>query len=86
MAMAECARCGEVFTGITAFDKHHDVDYTRRPAIRCMAPATVGLVQQESGRWGLPSDDASRARLAKIRAEQASARTAVTPPPVLTPS
>ena len=79
MSACLCHTCGREFTGLTAFDKHQDVDYTRRPAVRCMDPATVGLVQQPSGRWGFPIDASSRDLLRKLRAKQALAHTG-TPP------
>ena len=81
MSACLCDPCGREFTGLTAFDKHQDVDYTRRPAVRCMDPATVGLVQGSHGRWGFPADAASRARLAKMRAERASASVSGYPQP-----
>ncbi len=68
MSMCTCSPCGRAFTGLTAFDKHQDVDYTRRPAVACLDPATAGLVRQSSGRWGFPADEDSRARLAALRA------------------
>ena len=79
MSVCLCDPCGREFTGLTAFDKHQDVDYTRRPAVRCMDPASVGLVQQPSGRWGFPIDAASRDLLRKLRAKQPPAHTG-TPP------
>ena len=81
MSACLCHPCGREFTGLTAFDKHQDVDYTRRPAVRCMDPASVGLVQQPSGRWGFPIDAGSRLRLAKMRAERASPGMTGSPPP-----
>lgn len=71
MAVCECAGCGRGFTGLTAFDRHHDVNYLRCPAVVCLDPADAGLVRQQSGRWGLPPDARSRARLSTLRAERA---------------
>lgn len=70
MSACLCDPCGREFTGLTAFDKHQDVDYTRRPAVRCMDPAAVGLVKGAYGRWGFPATAASRERLAKMAAER----------------
>lgn len=81
MSACLCDPCGREFTGLTAFDKHQDVDYTRRPAVRCMDPATVGLVQGAHGRWGFPPDARSRARLARMRAERDQAGMAGSPEP-----
>ena len=70
MAACECATCGHKFSGLTAFDRHQDVNYLRCPAVTCLAPAEAGLVQQASGRWGLPADARSRERVANLRAER----------------
>lgn len=67
MSVCLCSPCGREFTGLTAFDKHHDVDYSREPPVRCVDPATVGLVRQSSGRWGLPIDPDARERLRALR-------------------
>lgn len=67
MRACQCAGCKRWFTGLTAFDRHHDTDYKRRPAVLCRDPADAGLVQQASGRWGLPIDEATRVRLRKLR-------------------
>jgi len=56
-----CAACGEVFATLTDFDKHHDVDYNRTPAVVCKPPATVGL-ELSNGAWGTPEGNATRAR------------------------
>ena len=81
MSACLCHPCGAEFTGLTAFDRHQDVDYTRRPAVRCMDPASVGLVKGVTGRWGSPADADSRLRLAKMRAERASSGMTGSPPP-----
>jgi hypothetical protein len=81
MSACLCHPCGREFTGLTAFDRHQDVDYTRRPAVRCMDPASVGLVQGAHGRWGFPSDAASRARFGQMAAQRASAGMTGSPPP-----
>jgi hypothetical protein len=70
----QCARCERWFTGLTAFDRHQDVDYSRRPAVQCKDPAAAGLVRQESGRWGLPIDDGTRERLRTLRAKAGVSR------------
>lgn len=73
MSACKCAPCGREFTGLTAFDKHQDVDYGRTPAVRDQDPAALGLVQNDHGRWGSPATDDSRARLASLRAERDAA-------------
>jgi len=62
--------CGESFTTLGNFDRHHDVKYGRRPAVVCRRPAEVGLKLNPHGRWHAPGDDAVRA----LRAEQRGAR------------
>jgi hypothetical protein len=79
MSTCICNPCGRAFTGLTAFDKHQDVDYSRRPAVRCQDPTAAGLVQQPSGRWGFPIDAASRLTLQNLRAKQG--RVSVSVPP-----
>jgi hypothetical protein len=64
----QCAACECWFTGLTAFDRHHDIDRRRVPPVLCRDPAEAGLVRQKSGRWGLPADPATRERLRQIRA------------------
>ena len=46
-----CARCGEVFTCLTAFDRHQRL---RNGAIACLPPAAAGMTQRKNGRWSLP--------------------------------
>lgn len=70
MSAGKCGACEREFTGLTAFDKHQDVDYMQQQAVICRDPATLGLVQDRNGRWGSPADEASRLRLASLRAEQ----------------
>lgn len=71
MSTSACSPCGEIFTGLTAFDRHQDVDYSRRPAVTCLDPASVGLVRNDLGRWGEPLDAAGRERLANLAASRA---------------
>jgi hypothetical protein len=59
-----CRACCRTFSGITAFDRHwqrghHD-------------PADIGLVQQSSGRWGFPIDDAARERLQALQKKRSA--------------
>ena len=68
MSAGKCGACGREFTGVASFDKHQDVNYMRRPTVICLDPATVGLAEDRNGRWGTPADDASRLRLASLRA------------------
>ena len=79
MAVSQCSPCGRVFTTVAAFDRHQDVDYKRAPRVICRDPATTGLVQNAAGRWHFPATEASRARHANLRAEQAPAHTSGTP-------
>ena len=67
MPACQCAACLAWFTCLGAFDRHHDIDRKRRPAVLCKDPADAGLVRQKSGRWGLPADDATRERLRQMR-------------------
>lgn len=53
MAKCECPVCGRVFSGLTTFDKHQDVDHDRKPVVTCHDPVTVGLVVRD-GVWHLP--------------------------------
>ncbi len=82
MSACTCAPCGREFTSLTAFDKHQSADYRCRPAVLCADPATVGLVRQASGRWGLPRTAYSRARSSVWRAAKARAHTRSTPRPL----
>jgi hypothetical protein len=70
MSTGACAACGRDFTGLGAFDKHQDVDYSRRPAVTCLDPAAIGLVQNERGRWGFPLDAAGRDYFATLAASR----------------
>lgn len=76
MTACQCAPCGYEFTGLTAFDRHQDTDYSRRAAVVCRDPAAAGLTRQASGRWGLPVDEASSERLRSLRNRQERARAA----------
>lgn len=63
MARCECAKCGDVYTGITAFDMH-----LRGAGTVHLDPAEVpGLVLKPGGIWGedRERDDAALARLQK---------------------
>jgi hypothetical protein len=85
MRACQCARCGREFTGLTAFDRHQDVSYKRRPAVLCKDPATAGLVRQKSGRWGLPIDPAARERLRQLRASAGNGGKTFRPSPARKP-
>jgi hypothetical protein len=54
MAACDCAACGRKFSSLTAFDRHHELDYARRPAVRCLDPESAGLVLNRHGRWAMP--------------------------------
>jgi hypothetical protein len=72
-----CAACGQVFTGLTLFDAHQDVNYAREPVIACRPPAWLGLVQDARGTWGTPAGLKAResyaTRLAGARPGQGAA-------------
>lgn len=67
--MYECARCSEVFTSLSAFDKHQDVDYGRESAsvVICLDPSQVGLELNSRGRWHFPMTEAGRARFERFK-------------------
>ena len=75
-----CARCGQQFGAVTAFDKHQDVDYDRVPVVICRDPATLNLAQDGNGVWRMPvkdpdwgrkrQDAAARRSDSEMRAEQ----------------
>lgn len=77
-SLSQCSACRRTFLNLTAFDKHHDVDYSRTPPIVCKDPATLGLVQDEVGLWGTSEGHARRAadaqRLAAKRTATADAK------------
>ena len=72
VSICKCAPCGREFTTLAAFDKHHDVDYGRIPAIMCLDPASRGLERNGRGRWHEPLTPAGRLRLAKLQGRRAS--------------
>ena len=74
MAWCQCAACKQEFGSLTASDQHQDVDYKRRPILICRAPADVGLIQGNDGRWRVPLSAAGAARLENLRAEQPARR------------
>jgi len=73
MSVCKCSPCGREFTGLSTFDRHQDVNYNRRPAVVCVDPAGLGMVQNRSGRWGFPLDESGRAWLESLRAAEADA-------------
>lgn len=62
-AQCQCHPCGRTFTGLGLFDRHQDVDYSHRPAVRCLDPASLGMTQAPDGTWGTPEGLAKRERL-----------------------
>lgn len=72
-----CAKCHETFRGLTLFDQHQDVDYSRPHAdsVRCRDPRALGLSQDVSGSWctpeGLKQREILRGRLATARSGRA---------------
>ena len=70
MAACTCNPCGRPFAGVGAFDEHQAVNYSRRPAVTCRNPETLGMVRNRAGRWGYPLDDAGRAYFASLRSGQ----------------
>lgn len=81
MSACLCDPCGREFTGLGPFDKHQDVDYSRRPAVRCLDPAALGMERNAHGRWGFPADADSREALRRMRAERGRPRMTGTPRP-----
>ena len=57
-----CARCGQQFGALTAFDAHQDVDYGRNPAVLCREPSTLGLTTDHNGVWRMPQSESAAAR------------------------
>jgi len=41
--------CGRKFTSMTGFYRHREI--VRWPVVRCVDPATLGMAQDELGRW-----------------------------------
>jgi hypothetical protein len=76
MADCQCSPCGRRFTSLSAFDQHHDTDYSRPTPIICLDPASVGLVVGPRGLWSVPLSEAGRARFATLNAERAEGRAA----------
>ena len=75
MSTCTCHPCGRQFSGLAPFDAHQDVDYSRRPAVKCLDPATLGLVQDPvSGRWGTTDGSAKREQGARLAASSAASR------------
>jgi hypothetical protein len=62
-ADCHCAICHQTFRGMTLFDQHQDVDYTRAPNIICRDPHESRAVQDTRGVWCTPEGLAERARL-----------------------
>jgi hypothetical protein len=54
LAPCLCTRCGELFTSITAFNKH------KRPDFRCYNPEKRGLVLANQNGWFLWANPGSR--------------------------
>ena len=75
----QCAACRRVFTVLSGFDAHQSADYSRTPAVVCADPETLGMTQNQYGRWYTPADAPSRPRLRQIRAEQPPVHTPGTP-------
>jgi hypothetical protein len=46
-----CSSCQEVFTSLSAFDKHHKTAYGTDTPVTCLDPAEVGLVKNDRGQW-----------------------------------
>jgi len=70
MAACTCSPCGRSFTGLSAFDRHQDVSYDRRPAVICRDPAVLGMITDGNGRWHMPAPESARARLAALKARR----------------
>jgi len=59
---SQCARCKRVFSGLSLFDRHQDVDYDRKPAVACINPVSLGMVEAPNGVWTTPEGLKSIAR------------------------
>jgi hypothetical protein len=70
MSASQCPACRQEFTGVTAFDAHQDVDYTRRPPVLCLEPRDLGMARDRNGRFYVPGTEADRARLNALRARR----------------
>jgi hypothetical protein len=68
MSACQCARCREEFTGVSAFDRHQDVDYSRQPPVLCWEPRDLGMMRDRNGRFYVPGSELDRARLAALKA------------------
>jgi hypothetical protein len=67
LSKSECGACGEVFGSVQTFDAHHDVDYSRTPAVQCKRPERIGLVLDAWRVWRTPADmQVSAARVAAM--------------------
>lgn len=69
---AICPACGRKFTGLEPFDAHQDVDYSRRRAVVCKDPATVGLFLGPDDCWG-STDGTARVAAYAARADRLAA-------------
>lgn len=66
-----CGACGEVFGSMSDFTAHQNVNYRRRPPVRCRRPEELGLVQDRRGIWRTPAAIARLAAAAdRLRAAQ----------------
>lgn len=74
----QCGLCGATFTGVTLFDNHQDVNYTRQPVIICRDPVALGLGHDPRGTWGTPEGLRARERSASLLAAIRSARAQAT--------
>lgn len=47
----QCARCGEDFGSLTAFDAHQKWSYGETATLICLSPSELGLVKSSRGCW-----------------------------------
>lgn len=78
-AECQCSPCGRTFSGLGLFTRHQDVDYSRRPAVRCLDPAALGMAQSAEGIWCTPAGLAKRESFDTAMQTAHSARAAQSP-------
>lgn len=75
-AECHCGSCHQTFSGLGLFDKHQRRNYSKRPAVSCVAPVRLGLVQNARGVWHTPEGLRKRQITTAAMARGRSARAA----------